>query len=269
MFLLLLMGLGAASVSAQVRIGGDAVPNPAVVLDLNKTDTANYGTKTLALPRVNLTSTTDKLGNSALLAGMLVYNTNTTLGAGIYFWDGSKWIPVPDSTPNGGVAGTLTGAKGTYKTWCFPASTGLGCWMTDNSKEGTPDATAYPGQAAGLRGYYYLWENTRTITSPMLFPVCPAGSRLPTMDDVIKLQSYFINCPSCDGTKAFLNDQAGAGYTLDGTNWSGWDTVTHLIFTGLRYGTFAISPLSLSNTTQIWWGDGLEKSTVRCLTNTR
>jgi len=94
MFLLLLMGLGAASVRAQVRIGGNGAPNAAAVLDLNATDDATpAGNKgALALPRVSLANNTAQLNNTAPITGMLVYNTNATLGVGIYFWNGSKWI---------------------------------------------------------------------------------------------------------------------------------------------------------------------------------
>jgi len=93
MFLLLLMGLGAASVKAQVRIGGNTAPSKAAVLDLNATDAANAGTGGLVLPRVDLTSNTMPLTTGvANLTGMLVYNTTATLGAGIYFWNGSRWV---------------------------------------------------------------------------------------------------------------------------------------------------------------------------------
>ena len=92
MFLLLLMGLGAARVKAQVRIGGDTAPNAAAVLDLNANDT-NTGTKGLALPRVALTSDAMQLtSGTANLLGMLVYNTTATLGAGIYYWNGVLWV---------------------------------------------------------------------------------------------------------------------------------------------------------------------------------
>jgi len=94
MILLLLMGLGAASVKAQVRIGGNAAPNASALLDLNATDATNNGTKGLALPRVNLTSNTMLLsGVTSNLTGMMVYNTTTTLGAiGIYYWNGATWV---------------------------------------------------------------------------------------------------------------------------------------------------------------------------------
>ena len=91
MFLLFLC-LGAANVNAQVRIGGNAAPNGAAVLDLNATDAAT-GTKGLALPRVRLDSTTVQITPGvANLNGMLVYNTTATLGAGIYFWNNTVWV---------------------------------------------------------------------------------------------------------------------------------------------------------------------------------
>jgi len=93
MFLLFLC-LGAASVKAQVRIGGNAAPNGGAMLDLNATDATNNGTKGLALPRVNLTSNTMQLTSGVVnLTGMLVYNTTATLGRiGIYYWNGANWI---------------------------------------------------------------------------------------------------------------------------------------------------------------------------------
>ena len=100
MFLLLLMGLGAASVKAQVRIGGNTPPNPAAALDLNADDSATpAGNKgALALPRVSLASTTDKLNGATPITGMLVYNTNASMtngfGVGMYFWDSGKWVKV-------------------------------------------------------------------------------------------------------------------------------------------------------------------------------
>jgi len=88
--------LGAASVSAQVRIGGDGEPNEAAILDLNEDDT-NTGTKGLALPRVSLTDATIALPGTPTVDGMLVYNTNTSTsnglsGIGIYYWDNTKWV---------------------------------------------------------------------------------------------------------------------------------------------------------------------------------
>jgi hypothetical protein len=83
--MLLFMVLGAASMNAQVRIGGTADPDKSAVLDLNSNDgTANGG---LALPRVELTSTTQQLNGAEPKPGTVVYNTTTALeGEGTYVW---------------------------------------------------------------------------------------------------------------------------------------------------------------------------------------
>jgi hypothetical protein len=68
----------------QVRIGGTDNPNNVAVLDLNATDATNTGTLGFALPRVSLASATAQLNGVTPLNGMLVYNTNATLGVCIY-----------------------------------------------------------------------------------------------------------------------------------------------------------------------------------------
>jgi len=113
--MLFLLVLGTASISAQVRIGGDEAPNAAAVLDLNadNSDTPTENKGGLALPRVNLDDNTAQLNGTDPIAGMLIYNTNTTLGEGVYFWDGDQWVAiggdgvavdaVTDATADGGL----------------------------------------------------------------------------------------------------------------------------------------------------------------------
>jgi len=152
MFLLLLMGLGAAGVKAQVRIGGNGAPNAAAVLDLNATD-ATTGTKTLALPRVSLTSATDLLGNASLLTGMLVYNTSGSLSTGVYYWSGTNWERVDaavsggdtivgneitDATPNGGLIRSGAGTASNPYTLGLAPETGLSVTPTNTSVVSTP-----------------------------------------------------------------------------------------------------------------------------------
>ncbi|GHT63399.1 hypothetical protein FACS189451_10050 [Bacteroidia bacterium] len=120
--MLFLIILGAANVISQVRIGGNGQPNPAAVLDLNADNNAT-GTKGLALPRVSLTDATTPLTGSPTVNGMMIYNTNASVGAGIYYWDTNKWIKVSDggnefsdTIPGGGL--TMTGggtASNPYK----------------------------------------------------------------------------------------------------------------------------------------------------------
>jgi hypothetical protein len=92
--LLFLMGLGTANLTAQVRIGGDAAPNAAAILDLNASDATNNGNLGLSLPRVSLASETTPLNGNTPKDGTLVYNTNSSLtsGTGLYYWVTDKWV---------------------------------------------------------------------------------------------------------------------------------------------------------------------------------
>ena len=114
--MLFLLVLGAANVSAQVRIGGDGEPYAAAILDLNADDsntpTENKGA--LALPRVNLDDNTAQLNGTEPIAGMLVYNTNASMtdgdGVGVYYWDGSQWVkPAGGSVYTGSTSVVLDG----------------------------------------------------------------------------------------------------------------------------------------------------------------
>jgi uncharacterized protein (TIGR02145 family) len=101
MFFLMLTLLiwSAASVNAQVTIGSDKVPHSGAVLDLQSD---NLGLK---LPNVELDDTDLTEFVLPLTApstkeeakGMYVYNTNATLGEGVYVWDGYQWILVKES----------------------------------------------------------------------------------------------------------------------------------------------------------------------------
>jgi hypothetical protein len=94
--MLALLILSVTGANAQVRIGGTDDPNPSAVLDLNATNAANNGALGLALPRVELTSTTSYSPLKAHMAGMTVYNTKLTgdVTPGTYYNDGSKWIRI-------------------------------------------------------------------------------------------------------------------------------------------------------------------------------
>ena len=101
--LLFFVVLGAVSISAQVRIGGDAEPEKGAVLDLNASAPGDY-VGGLLLPNVQLTalssfpadftSATEINDNPTLktqLAGLLIYNTGGTYLSGVYVWNGTEW----------------------------------------------------------------------------------------------------------------------------------------------------------------------------------
>jgi len=76
--------------NAQVTIGKNQQPDPSAVLDLQSNDKLG-----LLLPRVALTDTVLADPLAANVAGMFVYNTNTSADGkvveGIYFNDGHRW----------------------------------------------------------------------------------------------------------------------------------------------------------------------------------
>jgi hypothetical protein len=209
--MLTLLIMSVASMNAQVRIGGTDNPNTSAILDLNAADGTNNGTLGLSLPRVELTSTGEPAPLAAFVKGMTVYNTFSTgdVTEGTYYCDGVRWVKVRNSTERinksdlsaelanlivalakAGVPGTtgcpttVEGSNGTYAVGDFGA---VGCWMIDNSKEGTPSAKAYMEglegeKPEGLAGYYYTWENAQGA--------CPTtGWSLPTREQYASLRN--------------------------------------------------------------------------------
>jgi uncharacterized protein (TIGR02145 family) len=213
--MLTLLIMSVASMNAQVRIGGTDDPNPSAVLDLNATDAANNGDLGLALPRVQLTSTDNPEPLDAFVKGMTVYNTLSTgdVIEGTYYCDGARWVKVRNSTELinksdlsvelSNLIAALAKAGVPSSITCPPSVTGssstiyavgnfgaAGCWMIDNSKEGTPSATHYmeglPGQKPeGLAGYYYTWEQAKGA--------CPDGFLLPTNAQLQSLRTVVNN----------------------------------------------------------------------------
>jgi hypothetical protein len=89
-YLLLLLFLWATTdAKAQVTIGSTENPAASAILDLNTGGKNNLG---LLLPRVALTSETDKITVASPATGLMVYADGTGgLTAGVYVWDGAKW----------------------------------------------------------------------------------------------------------------------------------------------------------------------------------
>ncbi|GHT40101.1 hypothetical protein FACS189437_05230 [Bacteroidia bacterium] len=108
MFLMLtFLIMGSASMNAQVQIGGTNGPDKSAVLDLN--GDAGTATGGLALPRVELTSTTQQLNGVTAQPGTVVYNTGSALdGEGTYVW-----TKVDGSGSSTAFTGITKGAEGT------------------------------------------------------------------------------------------------------------------------------------------------------------
>lgn len=98
--LLFLIGI-TASVRAQIIIGSQADPHEGAVLDLRSNDNRGLLLPKVSLEAVNIFSLVDD-ANKVTAYGMVVYNTNAGIiggnGVGVYFWDGTKWMPMVAST---------------------------------------------------------------------------------------------------------------------------------------------------------------------------
>lgn len=90
---LILLLLTSISLQAQVKIG----QNPNVI---NKGSILEMEADSLGVlfPRVNIADTANWSLKGDSVAGMFVYNTNTTTGEGFYYWDGGKWISVGEGS---------------------------------------------------------------------------------------------------------------------------------------------------------------------------
>ncbi|MDR1631634.1 MAG: fibrobacter succinogenes major paralogous domain-containing protein [Dysgonamonadaceae bacterium] len=97
MFMLFLIVSGTANLRAQVRIGGNGVPNKTAVLDLNISDAPEPGNLGgLLLPRIPLSNVKHKLNDTVPMNGAIVWNTNDDfyLGKGVYVWGDTVWVPI-------------------------------------------------------------------------------------------------------------------------------------------------------------------------------
>ena len=115
--------------------------------------------------------------------------------------------------------GTVVGVSGTeYNTYCFDCSTGLGCWMTDNSKEGTATIT----NSLDHPGYYYALNQANPMSGSQ-YTACPVGWHLPNSDEWTGLIT-FINGPNSSPLEKSL--WFGSVDVSRQWWWPGWRDIT-------------------------------------------
>jgi trimeric autotransporter adhesin len=118
-----LLGLLACIVGAKAQnVGiGTTTPNVSARLDISASN------KGLLIPQVSLVSLTDVATIATPATGLLVYNTNATLGTGFYYNSGSPTVAIWQrlQTSGGGSGWSLTGNSGTDSTINFLGTTNL------------------------------------------------------------------------------------------------------------------------------------------------
>jgi len=169
LFMMLFLTTGV--MQSQIKIGENTVPKKDAVLDLNGTVQGG-----LLLPNVNITDTaripatfTDasvqNADNAPALAGMIVWNTNTVTGEGVYMWDGTKWNLLQDGDDPCGTPLTqdnpaaVSKNYGTTHTFSLGVATGGSGTITYNWQQSTNNSTW--ANASGTR-------NGQNYTTPAL-----------------------------------------------------------------------------------------------------
>ncbi|PKA83380.1 hypothetical protein ATE92_1532 [Ulvibacter sp. MAR_2010_11] len=93
--ILFLLFLGKVA-TAQVGIN-TVSPDPSSVLDINSSN------KGLLIPRVNIANLNDFAPiTGGIIESLLVYNTNSSLGKGFYYWTGSNWQSISNGWKTSG-----------------------------------------------------------------------------------------------------------------------------------------------------------------------
>jgi hypothetical protein len=188
----------AYSAKAQVKIGANPnTINGGSLLELESAASPNQ--KGLLHSRVSLSSTTVWGLAGTQVAGMMVYNTNTSItegstsypiikgGKGVYYWDGTGWVAIKfessssfsygSGSPSGACSGdviyvdTLEASPTEGQTWTCKDGT----WITYTPKNGTE--WMYTGQTtdAGADKVARVWRKGYIGISPTYSPFKPAA----------------------------------------------------------------------------------------------
>ncbi|GHV10875.1 hypothetical protein FACS1894162_5750 [Bacteroidia bacterium] len=204
--LMMLLLIGAVSVNAQVRIGGTAAADKAI-LDLNASNTADDATQGLALPRAAALPAA-----APTIDGVLIYSAGD-----VYVSKAGVWEKLGSGTGgDGGDGGTdpvlvcgddgyLVGVEGThYATTLINGK----CWMAENLRDSVyADGTTLSRNSSGFnwpgkdpdkvesQGLQYLWlaannidkttiQNVPGTTIVQTQGICPNNWHVPSEDEL-------------------------------------------------------------------------------------
>jgi uncharacterized protein (TIGR02145 family) len=249
---LALVIISAASVNAQVLIGGNETDDPHAgsILDLSPGGSMNMG---LLLPKAELTDDAnvfalegDGTSAPATATGMIVYNTANVLdGPGIYLWDGSKWTSLskPSEVPLSNPC-PLTVKDDENNEYLVGNFGDAGCWMTQNLRNtsGLTENEDYLYPGGSKQDYYYETDHGLLYARTATGDACPAGWHLPTNAEVTLLLSEIENAPA--GTYATSGTTLAERMVL--TEGREWEMVTGYSKTAAE-GGFAALPVGTAN----------------------
>jgi hypothetical protein len=144
---------------------------------------------------------------------------------------------------SGSAGSTLTGTKGTYNTFVYPAP--FGTWTTSNSKEGSPPWTTNASyNTDGANGSYYY--------NPVAEGACPTGWHVPTADEVVSLYKY-CNCAAVESATRTSFNPSGSNIgrvRYDNGNATGASPLIVAVYDGNgSYVTWTAANIVSSSTT--------------------
>ncbi|GHV10658.1 hypothetical protein FACS1894162_5270 [Bacteroidia bacterium] len=291
--LMTLLLIGAVSVNAQVRIGGTAAADKAI-LDLNASNTATNATQGLALPRaaalpavaptidgVLIYSAGDVYVSKAGVWEKLGSGTGGDSGDGGGTGDGGETPPPPPPAWTCGDSLLVVGSN-SYTTALLNDGS---CWMTENLREtkysdGTDlvqDNTGYQypnkDQAnVATQGLLYTWaaatnnENASTdnqagATHDAIQGICPDGWHLPS--DLEIATSITTTLPDEFTVANYPGIAAGTTASNVGTHLYLWTSSSNALTKSWCYFTKAATPTVIA----AYAGARTNQYSVRCKKN--
>ena len=203
------------------NFAGSKVPVTSVAIAADGGATSLKANSTLQLTAtVSPSHATDNTVRWDIVSGTAATVNSSGLVTGI--WNGNVTVRANSKsdqtiykektlTVNGVIS--VVGSVDTYAVYCYPDH--VGCWMTDNSKEGVPYKTQYPAQGVGARGYYYANGAV----------ACPNGYHFPSTSEYTSLITYINGASASAQEKDYWNsssEKAGYYYDYGSGAWSGW-----------------------------------------------
>jgi len=282
---------------SQVKIGDNSAAAKGAALDLNSTFQGG-----LLLPNVNITDLgsipatfTDASvagqGTVTALAGMIVWNTNTTTGVGVYMWDGDNWKRMVDWPKDGAlVGGIIWATKNVNAPGTFTANIGdPGMFYQWDRKIGWSSADPMTSNPAGQ-----TWSSTGSTNTAWDMTnnnPCPTGWRVPSAAELTSLNNAgSVWITGAQATTLGIGSNPGRIYGVTtlpasfssstmvflpaaGTRGSSTGALTGVGTAGDYWGTgvstgFLPANLSFSTgSTLLSYGDKVYGLSVRCVVN--
>jgi len=244
------------------NVGIGVTPNTNAMLDIASSN------KGILIPRINLTSTILDLngdGDNNIAnqpQGLLVYNSGSTLAKGYYFWNGSEWRNVDNSTSVAPSITSLDCTSASISPSTYTAGTAYSGVMTINYNGGN-GGTYNAGTPIGpINGLYFTLQSGKLLngSGQLSFTVTgtpslssPTATNVPVNNSLVSFYTGSCTAQIGQGTKGFISQYAQVNfYEFSGVSCAGNPCATKPLAT-IEPGSIGISKVQRisSNTFRI------------------